>query len=496
MRVSLGLRVLGLVGSINLAVFGAGLYFLSDELSLAQQVEQQRFAERIIYNLTTSISPDGELRVAQILKYPSWDVVTDAIIVDRNPAGVSLNPVGSLSRGVLFDRALIDQDLARAMAGRTTVASAAGLALPVVDSTGNLWGGCWVSFEGEGAKSPAWLGLLPWFATSTFLLFFGTFGVLRRYVLRPVGALASGVRQIRSGNFEVPIAAPRHSDELTDLIGTFNQMASDVRGFHEYLENEADAAKEKAYRAEAAALRQRRLAAMGELAAGIAHEINNPLGGMLNAVEVLERPETTAEKRQRYQELLRDGLERIQGTVSRLLRFTPRTGELAPLDLAEPVRDAVALIRHRAADQGVLLAVDLAPQVCQVMGKRSELGQAVLNLLVNALDAVEDAAAEALKRGDGSGRRARIDVQLKAEGESYVLSVLDNGPGVPEDQLDRVVNLFYTTKEVGRGTGLGLALVHNVIAQHGGSVELLNREDGGLRVDLVIAALGKGSEQA
>jgi len=476
--------VLSLVGTINLAVFGAGLYFLSADLDRDRQAqldEQERFTRRLVFNLSHSFNDEGGLRVARILEWPFWDMVADAVIVDRNPSGISLNPVGLLARGPHFDRERIEAALRRAVESESAVNSEGGVALPIIDRSGRAWGGCWYRVEsGEGAR-PIWLGLLPWFLASTLLLFYGTFGVLRRYVLRPVGALARGASRIRAGSFSEPIAAPPHSDELTDLIATFNGMARDVRVFHDYLESEADEAKEKAYQLEVAALRQRRLAAMGELAAGIAHEINNPLGGMLNAVDVLDREDIDADKRRRYRELLRGGLRRIQDTVGKLLRFTPRQAELEPLDLAEPARDALDLIAHRAQEEGVRIGLETPVPQALVLGQRSELGQAVLNLLVNALDALEGRA--------GGGR---IEVRLGAEGEHFHLSVLDNGPGIEEGELERVADLFYTTKSVGRGTGLGLALVHNVIAQHGGVVQMHNRPGGGLRVDLVLPALATG----
>ncbi len=485
MRVSLGLRVLTLVGTINLAVFGAGLYFLSDTLESVRQAEQELQASKVRANLSKWISDSGDLRVAQILKWPVWDEVTDAVIMDRNENGVSLNPLGAMNRTIFFDREAIERDLIRASDTESQIESQGGLASPVLNSMGNPWGGCWIKTVPDAGALPMWLRLLPWFVASTFLLFFGTFGVLHRYVLTPVGALARGVRKIRNSNFDEPVQAPRHHDQLTDLIDTFNQMASDVHGFNEYLEHEADAAKEQAFLAEAAALRQRRLAAMGELAAGIAHEINNPLGGMLNAVEVLDRDSIDPNKRRRYHELLRGGLERIQGTVSKLLRFTPREGELNPVDLHGPVKDAIDLISHRAQQQKVSLRFHHPSLPILVMAQPSDMGQVMLNLLVNSLDAIEshDCAP------DANGMRGSIDVRLAEVDDRCVVSVIDDGPGVPDDQLERAADLFYTTKEVGRGTGLGLALVHTVVAQHGGTVQMSNRQtdDGrrcGLRVDL------------
>lgn len=492
MRISLGMRVLTLVSTVNVMVFGAGLYYLSGKIASDRLAQEQEFAKRLVHTLRSSISPEGELRVAQILQWPFWDAVSDVVVIDRNPYGVSLNPVGAARRGVDFDRGLIELGLLRAVETSSEVAVAGGLALPIVDGQGRAWGGCW--FQVTNRDAPLWRGLLPWFFASTVLLFLGTFYVLERYVLNPVGQLAGGARRVQRGELGRQLPVPAHSDELSDLIETFNKMSADVRGFQEHLEEKVDAATEKALTAEAAAMRQRRLAAMGELAAGIAHEINNPLGGMLNAIDVIERADTPPEKRARYHELLRGGLERIQGTVAKLLRFTPREAELAPLDLAEPVRDAIELVRHRAEQQGVELVERLDGRPCPVLGQRSELGQAVLNLLANALDAIEESRAAT---GAPPSAGGRIEVRLEGGAEEVVLSVIDDGPGVDESLLERVSDLFYTTKDVGRGTGLGLALVHNVVASHGGRVQLSNlSRPGGFRVQLVLPRLTPGEGDA
>lgn len=473
MRISLGLRVLTLIGTINVTVFGAGLYFLTAKINEDRLAAQTEFAGRLLYTLKSSFNDDGDLRVAQILRWPYWDAVPDAVIVDSNPDGVSLNPVGARRRGGHFDRDQIEVGLAKAIETREAVQAMGGLAMPVTNDAGDVWGGCW--FRVDSAAQPVWWDLLPWFAVTTLLLFFGTALVLRRYVLQPARQLAGGARRVASAQFDVQLQVPTYSDEVSDLIQSFNKMSSDLRRFHEHLEVEVEEATQKAYEAEAAAMRQRRLAAMGELAAGIAHEINNPLGGMLNAVEVLDRGSTDQEKRAKYHALLRGGLERIQNTVAKLLRFTPRQADLAPLDLRGPVRDALELVQHRAGQQGVEIHEPISPSECLVRGQPSELGQAVLNLLVNALDALE-----------GQDRPGVIDVRLEGKADEVILSVRDNGPGVDEAQLERVADLFYTTKEVGRGTGLGLALVHTVVDAHEGRVLLRNDPAGGLRVELIL----------
>ena len=226
---------------------------------------------------------------------------------------------------------------------------------------------------------------------------------------------------------------------------------------------------------------QRRLAAMGELAAGIAHEINNPLGGMRNAVESLERGDIEPDRRARYLELVDGGLSRIQGIVGKLLRFTPRSDLSEQVfSFADAARDAVALVEHRASAEGVELIVDLdGAGASSVRGDQSEIGQASLNLLQNALDALEGASA------GGSGR---VDVELIRDGLELRLRIRDNGPGVEEERLGRLTDLFHTSKEVGRGTGLGLPLALHVASAHGGRLLLSSPPGGGFHAELCLPA--------
>jgi len=492
------MRVLGLVFGINVAVFGAGLAYLVGRIASARA---QQGAEILDDTLSNTIIPGGDLKVAEILSSPQWRHFADAIVVDRNldrgrggiqPVGVFLNPLGSVRRTATFDHQAALRDLTTAIDTGARVEGRAGSAVPIFDPEGRLWGGCWYRLESSADTGQVVLSLLPWFLLSSVLLTFGTFAMLRRFVLAPVEELARGAELLAAGELSARIAEPQRHDELSDLIRRFNAMAGTVQGFNATLEREVARATEKTRAAEAAAMTQRRLAATGELAAGVAHEINNPLGGLLNAAESLARENLQAEKRRQYQELLKHGLERIQATVGRLLRLAPRQVRPQPIVLLQPVADAIALVQHRAADRRIEIelscegSVDRAEERARalphVLGEANELAQAVLNLLVNAIDALEDARIPA----------GRIQVDLRREGEELLLSVADNGPGVSAEDLPRIADPFYTTKEVGRGTGLGLAIVHNVAASHGGRVELFSPPGQGFRAEIRLP-LGKRS---
>ena len=499
MKISLRLRVLALIAALNVAIFGAGAYFLSGQIDRDRQALSDQFSEMLV----SMITPQGEINVASILRWPAWSKIEDAIIVrgsrgkwvidthgDVHPQGAYLNPLGRFARAVDFDEDEVLRAIVRATERGTNVPSLGGTAMPILGPDRETWGGCWFAFPSPEGAGGVPVQLIPWFLLSTLVLTVLTFWLLRRFVLAPVEQLALGAQLVAGGDLAVRLAEPPRSDELSDLIRHFNAMAATLQRYNERMAQEVEAATDKSRRAEAAAMTQRRLAATGELAAGIAHEINNPLGGLLNAVEALMRGDLPPEKRAQYQALLKDGLERIQSTVGQLLRFTPRTVKPAPLALATPVLDAIALVQHRASKQNVeieLEAADNGPrdrdavvqawrELPPVMGQQNELAQCVLNLLMNSLDALESRPRE----------RGRIAVRIERAGNELSLVVRDNGPGVTADELPRVADLFYTTKEVGKGTGLGLSIVHNVIAQHHGRVLLSSAPGQGFRVEIVL----------
>jgi signal transduction histidine kinase len=495
-KISLRLRVLVLIAALNLAIFGTGLYFFAVQIERERQELTGEFSEMLV----STITPQREINVAPILSWRGWSKFEDAIIVRAKwatgprgevlPQGAYLNPLGRFRRRADFDEAAVLKDIARATERRANLSTHGGTAIPILDPDGlEAWGGCWFAFASPEDAGRLTARLLPWCLVSTLVLTLLTFWLLQRFVLQPVEALVQGAKLVAAGDLAVRLAEPPRSDELSDLIRHFNAMTATVQRYTERMQEEVEAATGKMRHAESAAMTQRRLAATGELAAGIAHEINNPLGGLLNAVESLSRGDLPPEKRAQYHALLKNGLERIQSTVGQLLRFTPRSTKPAPMSLTTPILDAIALVQHRASKQGVAIELHAEPEVRDrdavievwralppVIGEQNEIAQSVLNLLVNALDALEDAPS----------RRGRIDLTLSASGGELTLVVADNGPGVAPDELARVADLFYTTKEVGKGTGLGLSIVHNVIANHGGRVLLSSEPGRGFRVEIVL----------
>ncbi len=216
-----------------------------------------------------------------------------------------------------------------------------------------------------------------------------------------------------------------------------------------------------------AAVRQEKLAALGMLAAGIAHEINNPMSFVGSNVSLLHRelkalPTLPEPLREWVDEILPetlDGIRRVNSIVADLRRFARNDrAEMEPFDLNEEVEAALRIARLQVKGSCALVR-DLGP-VPQLLGRPRQISQMLLNLIVNA--------AHALHGRD----RGIVTVITRRAGDEVLVAVRDNGVGMDESTRARLFEPFFTTKPVGEGTGLGLAVVHGVVADHGGRIEV------------------------
>ncbi len=308
------------------------------------------------------------------------------------------------------------------------------------------------------------------------LLLLGTWLIVDRVVVRPLRSVVSGAQRVAEGNYAEPVPDSGAQDEIQMVVESFNAMMRELGTLHERMQERIGYALRRAHRTQDSLVIAQRLAATGTLAAGIAHEVNNPLGGMLNAVHALRTKEMKPERREEYLGLIEDGLTRIQQTVAKILRFTPHSVAPQAVDLADVVQPALALVRHRFEREGVELVVTVPDAPAVVFGDFYELQQALLNVVLNALDAIADAGRE----------DPRIDVVLEITESEIQLTVRDNGTGMDEADVPRAFDLFFTTKEQGKGTGLGLATVHKILDDHGGRVVLQPRPGEGLDVTFVL----------
>ena len=305
------------------------------------------------------------------------------------------------------------------------------------------------------------------------LLLLGTFWVARWIGLavgQPLGQLAAQLRAVPSGTLKPEAIEVRGTAEVRGLALAVRQMVADLRR----LESDARAAQARMVSAE-------RLAALGELAAGMTHEILNPLDGVLECARVLEKTLADDPRAGRYLGLIQKGLDRIHGVMRQMLLFArggPRDELVAEACCLRPlVEEVMLLLSPRATTRGVAIMLRVPADLgCQVDRKLFE--QALLNLLLNAINAVEPVA------------QPRIDLVAHRDGDWVHVHLDDNGPGVPIELRQRIFTPFFSTREPGEGTGLGLSISRQIVQRCGGDLILEDAPSplGGARFTLLVPA--------
>ncbi|TCL56034.1 PAS domain S-box-containing protein [Hydrogenispora ethanolica] len=210
-----------------------------------------------------------------------------------------------------------------------------------------------------------------------------------------------------------------------------------------------------------------RLASIGNLDAGLAHEVNNPLGIILNYIEVC-RMDTQDEKLDSYLKKIGSETERIAGIIQRLLEFSRQSEtRFKPVNLPEIIEETVDLVEFKLRKENIVLERDYGLDEAWVMADKSRLKQVFLNIILNAVQSMP-----------GGGRLA-VRLAESGDGQGFDLAFCDSGRGIPKEHLSRIFDPFFTTKEVGEGTGLGLSVSYGIIQEHFGTIDVKSTEGKG-----------------
>jgi len=491
---SLRLRLtLGLV-LVNAVVLGAVGYWAAerDREAARQQAGRQEALQLEVAELVrTRFRAEDVGNFARMLSWPLWPEFEDALILDTRvldhagrplPVGVFLNPIGARHRPADFPLAEITAAVVRATATGSNIPVAAGVAIPVYSHTPfatalEAWGGVYVKPAAPPAPPNILWRVFVIGLAGTLVLALLVFLIVDRVVLRPVERLARAAAEFGRGGDPPPLPADPGAREVAVLSASFEAMMRDIRGFQRDLERRVEQATERALSAERHASRQDRLAALGMLAAGLAHEINSPLAGALHSLEVL-RKEAAGARSERYGQLVEEALQRIRELVQRLLQMAPQNAEGGSCALGGVAEDLRVLLASRL--QRHRFEIDMPPGDLTVTGARGDWFPLLLNLVQNALDALDGLP-------DGKAGCVRI-AGRRLPGGGAELRVRDDGPGAPAALLPHLFEPFTTTKDPGRGTGLGLALAHATVRSLGGSIEAANLPGGGFEVLILLPA--------
>lgn len=290
--------------------------------------------------------------------------------------------------------------------------------------------------------------------------------LLSRRFINPITQLASTMEKARGDFLDVKVEVTGH-DELAVLGERFNSMIERIRQANEELRK----ANEKMIQSE-------KLASIGILASGVAHEINNPLGGLFNCVQMLQQNGGNPEFRERYLGLVKEGLDKIENTVSKLL-WMSRKSEHAPVDVN--VRNAVdgvhAFLEYRISKSAITF-VNAVPENLRIIVDLHDLQQMLMNLMINAVHAMQDGG--------------ELSVRGLQENGAIKIDIADTGAGIAPENISRIFDPFFTTKPTGEGTGLGLWLTYGIMKNYGGDVTVESEVGKGSRFTMSFPVATKG----
>ena len=469
------------VGSVQVVVHISQQNWFWNQRQLLEESVSQSFEElERVYSPTElrGVGADTTVTRRLLADRSVRDIYEDIIVTSGLPPYevAYLNLAGAVHRDpVTFPEAVITAGMvkAREVAGLVPVADGWCRALRQAGVVvGYLW------FKPKHPPTlpralPLWTSI-GGVAAATLLFGIVLFWVTRAAIRAPLQAISDAAASVAMGRYDVHVPEGKSVPELGPLLHTFNRMAAQVADHTRTLEIAVRTAVEQAKQQERALVLSSRLASIGTLAAGVAHEINNPIGGMQNAVNRLLQSPGLADKQRTYLLLVQDGLQRVARTAQRLLDFSPRRVMAGNFALATAVDGARALVEHRLQRSGVSLTMDLPAGLPPVFGDPHEIQQVVLNLLLNSLDVMEPQ------------QRGRIRVHARAEGGRVHLHVDDDGPGMEPEDLSRVFDPFFSKKDRPDASGLGLFICFSIVRNHGGEITVDSRKGEGFRVHVVL----------
>ncbi|MFZ5801998.1 MAG: ATP-binding protein [Candidatus Omnitrophota bacterium] len=291
---------------------------------------------------------------------------------------------------------------------------------------------------------------------------------LRRYVSAEIRFLSDLKSPVT-----IAISNSLQYDKVSSLYKQVQKISGDLKELNEELEKKVLERTEAMMKMQAQLVQAEKLASLGTLAGGIAHELNNPLAAILTNAQLLKQGPGKVDLES--VEIIEQGAERCKGIIGKLLnyaRMPDRGKDFQPVDLCTVIRNAVSLLAYQFEQENITVDMELG-EVPLIPGNPNELEQVLTNFLINARDAIKEC------RNEG---QIRIIVQ-KCRDEIEMV-VEDNGRGISPEHQRKIFDPFFTTKPVGRGTGLGLAVSHNILEKHGFSVQVHSEQGKGTRFHL------------
>ncbi|MBI4867658.1 MAG: HAMP domain-containing protein [Candidatus Wallbacteria bacterium] len=310
---------------------------------------------------------------------------------------------------------------------------------------------------------------------------------LKHFVTRPLEKFVRASNRIASGDFGAAIESSTQ-DELDELAAAFNHMSANLERFRAEIEAShrdlEDRVRQRTRELEIEMARARdlaqqvqhadRLSSLGTLAAGVAHELNNPLGNISTFVQILqEKPAVAGDLLAHCLANISLETERASRIVRKLLDFSRhRPARIEPISSAHLVRQALELLSVSLSDGRVQVALDLPDDLPPLLADPGAIVQVLVNLMTNALHAMPAGG--------------RLGISARLEGSAVRLSLADTGVGIDPEHLGRIFDPFFTTKDVGKGTGLGLSVSYGIVREHGGQITVSSQPGQGTVFEVLL----------
>ncbi|WP_456408495.1 sensor histidine kinase [Caldithrix abyssi] len=293
-------------------------------------------------------------------------------------------------------------------------------------------------------------------ALGILLLFFAIFTA--QSISRPIRMLAEAAKRISHGhlNEKFPI---KGKDEIRELAAEFETMRQKLLESYQNLEKKIEERTRALKEAQFQISHQEKMASIGLLAAGIAHEIGNPLTSISSMTQIIKR-KVNDENVKQYLNTILENIERISRIVRELVDFArPSSLEATWVNVNDVVRNAYGIVKYDRRAKTVDFQLNLQENLPNLFLAPDQLLQVILNMLLNAMDA--------LKEGKG-----KIEITTRLEDDHVIISIADTGVGIPQEHLNKIFEPFFTTKDVGHGTGLGLSVSYGIIKNFNGSIQV------------------------
>jgi signal transduction histidine kinase len=295
------------------------------------------------------------------------------------------------------------------------------------------------------------------FMGSMLILFVVGTTMLDSKVIKPLVNLEKATEKIAHGDFSPIPHTGQVESQVDRLVAAFNRMAQELEASQEQI------------------IHSRKIASLGTLVSGIAHELNNPINNIILTIDTLLEGANVDEARRQVllDDILKQAL-RSSEIVKNLLDFSrAETSVFKELNLAQVLRETLSLVGNQVALSKVKVRDQIAANLPPMVGNRQGLQQVFLNLIVNAIQAMPQGGDLTIRAGRLGDREIEVQVQ-------------DTGQGIPEEHLSAIFDPFFTTKEVGKGTGLGLSVSYGVIKKHGGQIQVASKLGKGTTFTVVL----------